>query len=288
MRVLKILGIVCAGLIILIIVSVLTGTYLLKKDQPQMFTEPVLEQVPVPVDLGERPLVIVYSKTNGYRHREAIAGGIELFERLAKDNGWHVVVTENSGIFTDSNLAHTAAVILNNTTGPFANHTQQKALRTYLMAGGGVLAIHAAGDGSHSSWPWYQDEVIRARFTSAARFPPLQQATIVVDQPNEPTVSHLPGRWSLTDEWYSFDRAPKEVDVLGSLDETSYNVFPFGMGGDHPIMWRHENLGGRVAYIGHGHKPETFHNEEYRDLLHKVLLWICRKSETDTGYVRNL
>ncbi len=253
MKIIKILGISLTGLLVCLIAAGWLGKYWLEQDQPQMFADPILEETDSPVSADTRPLLIVYNKTNGYRHRDAIAEGTALFTRLAEEHNWQIVISENSGVFNDGNLARTAAIVFNNSTGPTANAEQQKALRNYLNNGGGLLALHAAADGSHSDWPWYQEEVIRARFTSAARFPPVQQATIVIHQPDHDITAHLKANWSITDEWYSFEFPPEQVEVLASLDEDSYQVWPFGMGEAHPIIWRHDNLGGRVLYVGPGH-----------------------------------
>lgn len=54
--------------------------------------------------------------------------------------------------------------------------------------------------------------------------PPLTNATVVVEDANHPSTSHLPARWEVEDEMYNFRSDPRSVGavVLLSADESSY------------------------------------------------------------------
>jgi type 1 glutamine amidotransferase len=59
--------------------------------------------------------------------------------------------------------------------------------------------------------------------------------------------------------------------VLAALDETTYRGG--GMGGDHPIVWCHENAGGRSWYTGLGHTSACFSDPLYLSHLRGGLRW---------------
>ena len=60
----------------------------------------VHETVPpaIPADLP-RPAVLVFSKTNAFRHEEAIPAGNALFAAIAREKGWGYFQTENGAAF---------------------------------------------------------------------------------------------------------------------------------------------------------------------------------------------
>ncbi|NOX51091.1 MAG: hypothetical protein GXP16_11250, partial [Gammaproteobacteria bacterium] len=53
-------------------------------NQPQMFLDPVLDTVADPLkdELGAVP-ILSFSKTNGFRHHQAIAAATQMFDSLA-------------------------------------------------------------------------------------------------------------------------------------------------------------------------------------------------------------
>jgi len=81
-----------------------------------------------------------------------------------------------------------------------------------------------------------------------------------VDGNNDAT-KHLPKQWKKTDEFYSFKKLNKDVNVLLTVDEKTYHG---GVNGDdHPMAWYHNYDGGRAFYTNLGHTNETFADELY-------------------------
>ena len=111
----------------------------------------------VPTGLAP-PAILVFSKTNGFRHKEGIAGGLEEIESIAGGNSWSLFHTENGAVFNAGDLAPFDAVIFLNASGDMLNEAQESAFKEWLAAGGGWLGIHAAGDSSHLDWQWYRDK----------------------------------------------------------------------------------------------------------------------------------
>ena len=84
----------------------------------------------VPADI-KRPAILVFSKTNGFRHEEAIPAANALFAQMAKDNGWGYFQTENGAAFDSAILSRFDAVVFNNVSGDVftpkqRDHTQSR------------------------------------------------------------------------------------------------------------------------------------------------------------------
>jgi len=61
--------------------------------------------------------ILVYHETNGFRHTGAINAGITMFNNIGTSNGFTVVDSQNSNVFTASNLAQYDLVVFLNTSG---------------------------------------------------------------------------------------------------------------------------------------------------------------------------
>jgi len=67
--------------------------------------------------------------------------------------------------------------------------------------------------------------------------------------------------WHRSDELYNYKKINPDVNVLMTLDESTYEG---GKNGDfHPISWYHEYDGGRAFYTGAGHTDESFSEEPF-------------------------
>jgi type 1 glutamine amidotransferase len=246
------------------------------------------ETVPpvLPADLP-RPAVLVFSKTNGFRHEEAIPAGKALFAQIAKDKGWGMFETENGAAFSPEILGHFDAVVFNNTSGDVFNPAQQAAFKAYLENGGGYVGLHAAGDNSHEGWGWYMKDLLGATFTQHTMDPQFQQAAVKVEDRTHPAMQGLPASWQRTEEWYSFEKSPRAtgVKVLATVDEKTYN--PVGMMGkdlrmgDHPAVWSRCIGKGRVLYTIFGHRAEAFAEPETKALLGNGLAWAIDRNAKD-------
>ena len=102
----------------------------------------------------KRPdLVLVFTKTEGYRH-ESIATGVKTLRELGRKNNFIVLRTESEEDFTAENLANYQAVVFLSTTGDILNEEEQTAFENYIKSGGSYLGIHAAADTEYE-WDWY-------------------------------------------------------------------------------------------------------------------------------------
>lgn len=229
-----------------------------------------------------KPAVLLFSKTNGFRHEEAIPAANATLKELAEAAGFSVFATENGAVFNARDLARFDVVVWNNTSGDTLDAEQKQAWKTWLERGGGALALHGAGGDPSYDWAWHPEEFIRAQFTKHIMGPQFQEAKLVVENKDHPATAGLPGEWMHTEEWYSFEESPrgKGVDVLLRVDESSYEP-RFRMMlmdedismGDHPVAWSHCVEHGRVVYSALGHQAAAWSTPEMRSFLRGALLW---------------
>lgn len=202
-----------------------------------------------------KPKILVFSKTAGFHH-ESIPAGVAAIQKLGAENGFDVDTTSNADMFTDKILPEYSAVVFLSTTGPLFDTHQRIAFERYIQAGGGYMGIHAATDAEYD-WGWYT-RLAGGNFES---HPHQQEAKLIVKDKNHPSTKHLPDVWTRKDEWYNFKKLNKDVHVLISIDEKSYEG---GKNGDnHPMAWYHEYDGGRAFYTELGHTDESFSDPLY-------------------------
>lgn len=203
--------------------------------------------------VDKTPRVLVFSKTAGFYHK-SIPAGIAAIQQLGHENGFLVDTTKNSAYFTDDSLKRYRAVIFLSTTGDVLDFRQQAAFERYIQAGGSFVGIHAATDTEYD-WPWY-NKLVGAYFLDHPNNPNVHSATVQVLDTTHQSTKGLPERWERVDEWYNFRDINPDINVLATMDESTYKG---GKNGDnHPIIWYHEYDGGRAFYTGGGHTDESF------------------------------
>ena len=243
----------------------------------------------IPADLVT-PAVLVFSKTNGFRHIEGIAGGGRALQSITQRNGWGMFHTENGAVFNEQDLARFDAVVFLNASGDMLSAHQEQAFQNWLEAGGGWLGIHAAGDDSHAGWQWYIDNLIGADFTAHILGPQFQRATVVLENHQHRALQGLPDIWDHVEEWYSWAQSPRSrgFTILATIDEDSYTPVQKVLGRevdlrmvDHPVVWSNCVGSGRSIYTAMGHKAEAFEQPRLRKLIDNSLSWLLDKSATD-------
>ena len=234
----------------------------------------------VTVEAAADPLsnVLVFSKTAGFRH-DSIPQGIAAIQELGTANDFTVDATEDATAFTDENLAQYDVVVFLSTTGDVLDDNQQGAFERYIQGGGGFAGVHAASDTEYT-WPWYGD-MLGGYFRNHPAGTP--QASVDIEDPDEPSTTGVPARWTRTDEWYNFqnpvnpvvggggtDYSPRDSDVkvLATVDETTYGEDDGNAtDDDHPVAWCSNFDGGRAWYTAMGHTQGSFAEPEFRTHL---------------------
>jgi type 1 glutamine amidotransferase len=233
----------------------------------------------LPADLN-KPAILIFSKTNGFREDAAVKAANSALSALMKSHGWVPYVTENGAVFNAAELSRFNATVWNNTSGDTLNDEQKAAFQNYIQNGGGFVGIHGAGGDTHYAWGWYVETLIGAQFKGHPLNPQFQQATIHIEDRNDPATRELPEPWIRTDEWYSFEKSPRGqpgFQILATLDERTYHPKmlwkDINMGTDHPVVWKHMVGKGRVFYSALGHSANTYQEPLYLALLDGAVAW---------------
>lgn len=239
-----------------------------------------------------KPAVLVFTKTNGFRHSDGIEGGKKAIDALSKTDGFSVFATENGAVFNARDLALFDSVIFLNATGDLFNEEQELAFAQWIEGGGGWVGIHAAGDSSHAGWDWYRNELVGADFTAHIMGPQFQAAKVELENQWHAALSGLPQNWLHTEEWYSWEESPRVegFTVLATLDEDSYSPVQKIFGnendlsmGDHPVVWSNCIGEGRSVYLAMGHRAEAFEQPQVLKLLQNAIAWSRANDECKTA-----
>ena len=242
---------------------------------PGRTVDTVAPTLPVGLTRG----VLIVSKTNGWRHIEHIPHSNAVLADIAKRLGRPSYTTENAAVFNDEQLRHFSVVVLNSASGDFLSPEQRAAFARFVARGGGVVALHAAGDNSHKD-PWYIDTVIGTTFTGHPNGEDhIQAAEVTILRPSHPVMVGVRAHWMPRDEWYSFDSNPamRGMTVLAEVDEASYRPGDtLRMGADHPVIWVNPRTRGRVFYSALGHEPQLYDDPTYRRILTNAIRWAAK------------
>lgn len=207
--------------------------------------------------------VLVFSKTAGFRH-ESIEPGQAALKKMAEEKGFDVSFTEEAKEFNTANLKNYNAVVFLNTTGDVLNAEQQDAFERYIQAGGGYVGIHAATDTEYG-WPWY-GQLAGAYFLDHPMDPSnVQTGKMMVKEKDHWATRGMPDEFDKTDEFYNFRNISPNIQVVLTIDESTYKGGKNGEG--HPMSWYQEFNGGRSFYTAMGHTNETFSEPLYLDHL---------------------
>jgi uncharacterized protein len=222
--------------------------------------------------------VLVFSKTNGYRHN-SISSGLKMLSELAQERNWVLTSTENAELFTPEFLKTFDVVVFLNPTENVLNEAQQKNFEEFMGTGKGFVGIHAAADCEYD-WPWY-GQLNGAFFRT---HPAAQLGTVILENTDHPSMVPFKGikTYRTFDEWYSFKENPRaKVHVLARLDETSLDEATkkddnWKMG-DHPLIWYQESGNTRSFYTVFGHTPEAFQDPKIREHIGCAVDWVAKK-----------
>lgn len=224
-----------------------------------------------------KPRVLVFSKTAGFVH-SSIPQGIAAVQKLGQQNGFDVDTTKNAAYFHEDSLKRYSAVIFLNTTGDVLDYRQEAAFERYIQAGGGFVGVHAATDTEYD-WRWY-GKLVGGYFKSHPR---TQSAKFVIKDNDFPATDFFSDSvWQRTDELYNFRDLNPDVNVILTVDESSYEGGTHGS--NHPMSWYHEYDGGRAFYTELGHTEESYSEENYlKHLLGGIQYAIGENKELNYG-----
>lgn len=140
--------------------------------------------------------------------------------------------------------------------------TALRAFEQYLLAGGGVLAVHSAS-ASFKQTPRYF-EILGGRFV---RHGPVKAFQVSPATSPDATFGGVQS-FTLVDElyrheWDTANRVHFQIEV-----KENGKVF------QEPFAWTRNHGKGRVAYVAAGHVAGTFRHPAVQQILTNALIWI--------------
>ncbi|MES2922096.1 MAG: ThuA domain-containing protein [Verrucomicrobiota bacterium] len=230
--------------------------------------------------------VLVFSKTNGFRHASIATGKVALTEMGKKTGAFETVVSDDLANFEVDELKTFDAVCFLSTTmnvfSPTAKELEKmsetekaaaterearikKNLMTFVKSGRGFFGIHAATD-TFYEWPEY-NQMINGCFDGHP-WGAGTKVSIKVEpgQEKHPLVAMFNGEnVEFPEEIYQF-KAPydsKAVHMLLRLDTEKTDMKVGGVkrtDGDFGVAWARHWEKGRVFYCSLGHNHEMYWN----------------------------
>ena len=235
--------------------------------------------------------ILVFHKTNGFRHSGAINGANDMLEELGTNSNhdtWEVDNTNDSSVFTTENLSQYDVVVFNNTTGGgLLNDNQQAAMEQFIQDGNGYIGFHSATDtyrntNEDSSWPWYNELVGAIVQSSPNHSANNLEGTmnLLIDHPVTSHIGNIGDTWVHNEEWYYWERNGGQLSddniVLLEVQSTGNESFDTR----RPITWLKEYDGGRSFYTALGHNGSTYEsNETFRTMIEQAVLWVSNRLE---------
>ncbi len=145
---------------------------------------------------------------------------------------------------------------------------------------GGWIGFHHASllgefDG-YALWPWFSEFMGGIRYKDyIASF---VTATVRVENRQHPVMQGVPASFTIErEEWYTYNRSPRpNVDVLATVDESTYQPDSPKKMGDHPVIWSNERVKARNVYFFMGHHPDLFRNTTYTTMVRNAIRWAAQ------------
>lgn len=151
----------------------------------------------------------------------------------------------------------------------------------YIEQGqGGWIGFHHATllgefDG-YAMWPWF------SRFMGGIRYQDyiasFVTATVRVEHRRHPVMQGVPASFTIErEEWYTYDKSPRpNVDVLATVDESTYRPDSPKKMGDHPVIWSNGRVKARNVYFFMGHHPALFQQPAYTRMVKNAIRWAAQ------------
>ena len=200
------------------------------------------------------PRVLIFSKTNGYRH-QSIEAGKDAMLKICYENGILADTTEDAIYFNERNLKRYAAVVFLNTNGDVLSPEQEADFERYIQAGGGFMGIHSAS-ATEYTWHWYGG-LLGGYFKD---HPAIQEVELKSENCHHAATAHLACQpWKWKEELYNFRNYEPDLQILLSVNDSTYKggnsplMFSnkdstSSMMRSHPLSWCHTYDGGRSFY----------------------------------------
>jgi len=233
----------------------------------------------------KRVKVLVYTKNGkGYVH-DNISSAVQCIQKLGKQHGFAVDVSDQPAVFTETNLKQYTTLIFPSTNNDvFDTDGQRLAFRRYIEAGGGFVGIHSVM-GTERNWDWFK-RMIGGTF---AWHPPFQKINVAKIDSRHPSVQGLPAVWEKEDELYfTKDMVPGPTVIMasdiGSLtqgDSLKIKAFRGSYSNLYPSVWYYNFDGGYTWCTTLGHNKRDYEDPTFVQHIFQGIRHVA-------GQVRNI
>jgi len=222
------------------------------------------------VKMSRRRRLLLLTHSAGFRHNY-LTTAVEVLTRMGERSGrFEVYATEDCSEVTEE-LLSTCSAVLFMTTGELPMSDRQKnALIEFVRNGGGFIGVHNATD-TFYNFPEY-GRMLGGYFSG---HPWTQEVYAIVEDNTHPSTRHLPRRFKVLEEVYTFrDWSRDRTHVLISLDNSSVDLSKGNReDNDYALAWCHGYGSGRVFYTAFGHFIRLWRTEWFQKHLLGGILW---------------
>lgn len=226
-----------------------------------------------------RHVLVVYEGAG--QHKPFTDAALAWMTPMLEEKGVAVAGIHNMNCVTSGFLDSFDAVIQLDFPPYTWPEAAEDAFIDYVQNGkGGYIGFHHAtllGDfDGYPMWRWFSD--FMGGITYRNYIAPLADGDIHVEAPQHPVMEGVDSVFTvLDDEWYIYDRSPREaeyIQVLASVDENSYRPDSDIRMGDHPAVWTNTAVKSRNVYFIFGHSPKLLENPNFRKLFANSVDWV--------------
>ncbi len=230
-------------------------------------------------DTPGTPRHVVILSENAGQHKPFVDAAIKwLIDESALWN-MQIQIFTNANYLADKNLIDSTDLIIQLDFPPYTWNEQAKAnFIEYINEGHGAWIgfHHATLLGDFDGWPmwnWFSD--FMGGITFKNYIAPLADGTINIEAPAHPVMDGVAPSFVLADdEWYTYDRSPRpNVDVIASVDESTYSPASDVKMGDHPVVWSNPAVKAKNVYFQMGHSPRLFDSPDFCRMFRNALEW---------------
>src|SRR5690606_20395499 len=164
--------------------------------------------------------VLVYTRNGTGYKSDNIPNAVNAIQKLSREKGFKVFVTDNPSVFTEENLKQYTFIMFPSTNNDvFDTDAQRIAFRRYIQAGGGFVGLHSVV-GTERNWQWFK-RMLGGTFAWHPQFQTLESEVLDKDHP---AVTGQPLRRKKEDECDSKKEYYPVVKVLKAHNQSPMNA----------------------------------------------------------------
>jgi type 1 glutamine amidotransferase len=216
--------------------------------------------------------MVLYSRTENFRHTDAIDAGTGLLQQIADEQGFELLATEENAFLAD--LDSVEIVFFLNTTGDVFDDAEQKIFQAWMKRGGAFAGTHSVVD-TERDWPFFA-EIVGQSYDFHGPSGEAGNITLEPSMLDHPALKGLPNPWPRSEEWYIFDQHADWSVKPGFeiLMRTSVPGKPYD---GHPAAWVREWGNFRAFYTSLSHEAATFQDPLFKQHLTGGIMWAARR-----------